>query len=202
MSTGPAKRMAEVRIPTLGLLGWRPRPERRPAGPGLRPERPAQVEDRTFGSVRSCRRGRSTMLLQPFVPASSSQRPRPARSRSGGEQPLDDVIVQVPSDPVSILEQGEALLVSPGVGQLPGQGGVGGERGGHVQVGGGERLASRAAGRSSAHRAPAPTCRERQHHDRPDVDHHRAQVRRQAHGPGGSATTSGTTGRRAPGRRA
>ena len=57
-------------------------------------------------------------------------------TQSGGEEPLDDVIVKVPSNPVPILEHGQALLVRPGLDQLAGQGGLVGERLGQVTVGG------------------------------------------------------------------
>ena len=69
---------------------------------------------------------------------SSVRRGQALRVQSSGEEPLDDVIVEVPSNPVPILEYGQALLVRSGLDQLPGQRGLVGERFGEVTVGGSE----------------------------------------------------------------
>ena len=70
------------------------------------------------------------------------QRGQALHTQAGGEQPLDNVIMKVSSDSVPVLEHGEALLVCSGLDQLPGQGGLIGERFGHVLVGGSEVASS------------------------------------------------------------
>ncbi len=70
------------------------------------------------------------------------QRGQALHAQSGGEEPLNDVIMKVPSNPVPILEHGQPLLIRAGLDQLAGQGGMVGERLGHVPVGGGEVASS------------------------------------------------------------
>jgi hypothetical protein len=75
-------------------------------------------------------------------------RPRPephghaVQRQTCGEEPLDDVVVQVGGDAVAFVEHGGALLLGTGLGELDGDGALVGEAGGHVQVVGGERSAS------------------------------------------------------------
>ena len=63
------------------------------------------------------------------------------RSQRGGEQTLDDVVVQVTGDAVPVLEHAQPLLVGARFGQLEGERRLLGERGCHVEIGRIERSA-------------------------------------------------------------
>jgi nucleotide-binding universal stress UspA family protein len=56
-----------------------------------------------------------------------------------GEEPLDDVVVQVGGDAVAVVEHRGTLLLGAGAGELQGEGGLVGEAGAHVEVVVGER---------------------------------------------------------------
>ena len=60
---------------------------------------------------------------------------QPLERESRGEQALDDVVVQVPTDPVAILQDAEPLLVGTGLGELEGQRGLLSEGRGHLEIG-------------------------------------------------------------------
>ena len=61
------------------------------------------------------------------------------QGQAGGEQPLDDVVVQVRGDPFALVEHRGALLLDPGRGEFDRDRGLVGEPGGQLQVVGGER---------------------------------------------------------------
>ena len=74
------------------------------------------------------------------------------QGQAGGEQALDDVVVQVRGDAVALVEHGGPLLLGAGLGELDGDGGLVGEAGGHVQVLGGERRPAAQPRDARAHR--------------------------------------------------
>jgi hypothetical protein len=61
------------------------------------------------------------------------------QGQSGGEQPLNDVVVQVRGNLLAIGEHRRPLLLGAGLGQLEGDRGPVGEPRGHVHVVGAER---------------------------------------------------------------
>ena len=69
----------------------------------------------------------------------------PVQGQARGEDPLDDVVVQVAGDAVPVRLDLQALLPLLRPGQLEDDGGLGGERRQEVEVVGGERLAPRGA---------------------------------------------------------
>ena len=66
----------------------------------------------------------------------------PVQGEGGGEDPLDDVVVQVAGDAVAVGLHLEPPFPLLGTGQLQDDGGLRGERGEQVQVVGGKRLAA------------------------------------------------------------
>ena len=68
----------------------------------------------------------------PWPPGRRSERGQALRTQSSGEEPLDDVIVQVPRNPVPILEHRQALLVCSGLDQLAHQRSLVGEHLGQI----------------------------------------------------------------------
>ena len=59
---------------------------------------------------------------------------RALQGQPGGEQPLDDVVVQVRGDAFALVEHRGALLLGPGCGQFDRDRGLVGEAGRHLQV--------------------------------------------------------------------
>ena len=89
--------------------------------------------------------------------------------KTRGEHLLDDVVVQVAGDPGPVLEEQDALLVVPGLGQLECDRGVVGEGRGQLRVGLGEGSPS-----GATHHDQRPpdllAAEQRQDHDRSGAD--------------------------------
>ena len=101
-------------------------------------------------------------------PAGPGQARDALQAQAGREEPLDDVIVQIGGDPVTLVEHRGPALLGAGLGQLDGHRGLGGEPGRHVHLVRGERGPPGAPGRGQhAQRALRPGQRD---------DHHRSDV--------------------------
>ena len=110
---------------------------------------------------------RSSTTLSQSLLHLGGPRPRDGalQGEPDGEQPLDHVVVQVAGDAVAVGEHVEFAHPALRAGQLPGQRGLVGERGHHVELVGAERQTPRRAAAPRGHRrrcrwraaaAPAP----------------------------------------------
>ncbi len=106
--------------------------------------------------------------LEPFGTLITAEPPGDALHReAGGEQLLDDVVMQIACDPITVLQQHHALLIRSRISQLECDRSVGRERGSHGQVGVVELVS--AAQSAYYQRSTHTLCPdEGQHHDRPD----------------------------------
>ena len=80
----------------------------------------------------------------------------PVQRQAGGEDPLDDVVVQVAGDAVAVRLDLQPALALLRAGQLEDDGGLGRERRQQLEVVGGERLAARGA--HDREQAPPGAC--------------------------------------------
>ena len=110
------------------------------------------------------------------------------QGQPGGEEPLDDVVVQVGGDPLALVEHGDPLLLGPRLGQLDREGGLVGEAGGHVELLG---LRTPAPPAPAGPEDPVDLCRAEQWHGEHRAELERRCRRETAASPSGIDSRSG-----------